>query len=87
MMGIKDFLGLGGDKGTDCTDEESGNKQCRVIIRHKNSLLATGTNFSGGLDKSCRFHFTDRATILDDDSAEVAKAIKRMESDCRGGIN
>ncbi len=88
MGGIKEFLGFGGNKGVDCEDDtQTGNKSCRVITRHRNSLLATGTQFSGGLDKSCKFHFTERSTILDDDEPEVAKAVKRMESDCRGGIN
>lgn len=89
MGTIKDMLGFGENKGIDCQDdpEGSGKKICRVVIRHRNSLLSTGSQFSGGTDKSCKFHFTDRATILDSDSEEVQKAIKRIESDCRGGIN
>lgn len=87
-MGIGKMLGFGEEKGVDCQDDEqTGKKVCRVITRHKNNLLATGSSFSGGVDKQCKFHMTDRATILDEDNEEVQKAIRRIESDCRGGIN
>jgi len=87
-MGIKDFLLGGENKGVDCQeDPETGKKVCRVITRHKNNLLATGSSWSGGLDSNCRYHFSDRTTILADDEEAVAKEIKRQEAQCRGGIN
>lgn len=84
-MGIKELFG--GNKGVDCQEDENGVKVCRVINKHKNSLLATGSSFEVAVDKSCKAHIVGRSTILNEDEAEVRKALKQIESDCRGGIN
>ena len=84
-MGFKEFLGFGDNKGVDCEIDENGNKICRVAIKSKNNLLATGTTFSYALDSQCKAHLTGRSTILDEDEEYVRRELKRGEVNCRGG--
>ena len=80
------------DKGVDCTDdpENPGSKTCRVILRKNNNLLATGSSFGVYLDqKTSKAGLIGRSTILEEDEAEVQKALRQIETQCKGtgGIN
>ena len=86
-MGIKDLLGFKGEKGVDCNQDQDGVIQCRAMVRHKNNKFATGSEWNVQLDQNCRAHLTGRTSIFDDDEEIVKNSIKRLESDCRGGIN
>jgi hypothetical protein len=85
-MGVKDFL-FGQTKGADCIEDEQGNKYCRAMVRHRNSKLATGSEWSYAVDpQSCKAHLTgSKNSIFDDDEEIVRKTMKRAEADCRGG--
>lgn len=82
-------MGLfGSNKGVDCDDDpETGAKVCRVMIRHRNTKLATGSEFNIQLDKSCKAHPVGKYSVFEEDEDVVKKAMKQAEADCRGGIN
>jgi len=88
MGKIKDFLGVGSDKGVDCQDDENGNKICRIMIRHKNNKFATGSEFQAHIEpNSCKATTFGRYSVFDEDEELVKRSLKKMETECRGGIN
>lgn len=86
-MGVKEFLGLGGsNKGSNCTQDSEGRIKCDVMLKHGNNLLATGSHYGIIQDNQCNFMLDPTSSrILDEDSAEVEKELRRRRRTCMGG--
>jgi len=70
------------DKGLDCTTDEDGNEYCKVMTRHRNKKLATGSDFSIELDDNCNSR-PGRFSVFAEDETLVQRKLKQAESECK----
>ena len=88
MGKFKDFLGIGEPKGPDCiTDEETGIKKCRGMVKHGNQKFATGSEESWKMNDQCEPVTVGRSSVFEDDEGIFEREKQKDRRDCRGGIN
>ncbi|MEK6878725.1 MAG: hypothetical protein AABY22_03910, partial [Nanoarchaeota archaeon] len=76
-MGIGNFL-FGSKDGMDCEQDENGNHHCRKFRATKGSKLASGSEATLGVDpKTCKAHFIDRYSVLEDDEEDFDRIAKK----------
>ena len=77
------------EKGDDCSINPDGTERCRVFKANaKNKeAIATGTDYTFGMDENCRAFFTGNSVrIMDEDKERVKEKLTERETFCRRGF-
>lgn len=74
------------NKGSNCVqDQSTGKITCDVMYKKGDRLFSSGTHYEIVDEGNCNFALAPSSRILDEDTQEVDKELRRRKRMCMGG--